>query len=178
MLTRFQREWFAETTKWMDAVVKAPPPTIAENKALHRRLDQDLARPRGQGAGADCRTLAFGGEADATGEAGPAIQRPAAKAGIAPVKENSCQRIHCLPDQRGNPLHRRGHARGQPRRHPQRAAGHGQDRRARTAWTIKRATIEEKIGRPFDLQELQVHLITISGHLDETDDEFNLSWNT
>ena len=44
--------------------------------------------------------------------------------------------------------------------------------------TIKRATIEEKMGRPFDLQELQVHLITISGHLDETDDEFNLSWNT
>ena len=43
--------------------------------------------------------------------------------------------------------------------------------------TIKRATIEEKMGRPFDLQELQVHLITISGHLDETDDEFNLSWN-
>ena len=44
--------------------------------------------------------------------------------------------------------------------------------------TITRATIEEKMGRPFDLQELQVHLITISGHLDETDDEFNLSWNT
>ncbi|RTL49430.1 MAG: monooxygenase [Rhodocyclaceae bacterium] len=43
--------------------------------------------------------------------------------------------------------------------------------------TIKRATIEEKMGRPFDLQELQIHLITISGHLDETDEEFNLSWN-
>lgn len=43
--------------------------------------------------------------------------------------------------------------------------------------TIKRSTIEEKMGRPFDLQELQIHLITISGHLDETDEEFNLSWN-
>jgi phenol hydroxylase P2 protein len=42
---------------------------------------------------------------------------------------------------------------------------------------IRRSTIEEKIGRPFDLQELQVYLITISGHLDETDDEFTLSWN-
>lgn len=42
--------------------------------------------------------------------------------------------------------------------------------------TVKRSTVEEKIGRPFDLQELQVHLITISGHLDETDDEFTLSW--
>ena len=43
---------------------------------------------------------------------------------------------------------------------------------------IKRATVEEKMGRDFDLQELQLHLITISGHLDETDDEFTLSWNS
>ncbi len=42
---------------------------------------------------------------------------------------------------------------------------------------IKRETVEEKMGRSFDLQELQLHLITISGHLDETDDEFTLSWN-
>ncbi|MCB6184915.1 MmoB/DmpM family protein [Leeia sp. TBRC 13508] len=41
---------------------------------------------------------------------------------------------------------------------------------------IKRETVEEKMGRDFDLQELQLHLITISGHLDETDDEFTLSW--
>ena len=41
---------------------------------------------------------------------------------------------------------------------------------------IKRATIEELIGRDFDLQELQINLITISGHLDEDDDEFKLSW--
>ncbi|HEX5394057.1 MAG TPA: MmoB/DmpM family protein, partial [Rhodocyclaceae bacterium] len=39
---------------------------------------------------------------------------------------------------------------------------------------IKRATVEEKMGREFDLQELQLHLITISGHLDETDEEFSL----
>jgi phenol hydroxylase P2 protein len=43
--------------------------------------------------------------------------------------------------------------------------------------TIKRSTVEEKIGRDFDLQELQVYLITISGHLEETDEEFTLSWN-
>lgn len=42
---------------------------------------------------------------------------------------------------------------------------------------IRRTTVEEKMGRDFDLQELQLHLITISGHLDETDDEFTLSWN-
>ncbi len=41
---------------------------------------------------------------------------------------------------------------------------------------IKRATVEDKLGRDFDLQELQLHLITISGHVDESDDEFSLSW--
>ena len=43
---------------------------------------------------------------------------------------------------------------------------------------IKRSTVEEKMGREFDLQELQLHLITISGHLDETDEEVSLSWNS
>lgn len=42
---------------------------------------------------------------------------------------------------------------------------------------IRRATVEEKMGREFDLRELQLHLITLSGHLDESDDEFTLSWN-
>jgi len=41
---------------------------------------------------------------------------------------------------------------------------------------IKRESIEELIGRSFDLQELQMSLITISGHLDEDDDQFKLSW--
>ncbi|CAG4885417.1 Phenol hydroxylase P2 protein [Georgfuchsia toluolica] len=42
--------------------------------------------------------------------------------------------------------------------------------------TIKRTTIEEKMGRSFELQEMQANLITLSGYVDETDDEFNLSW--
>ena len=42
--------------------------------------------------------------------------------------------------------------------------------------TIKRASIEEKMGRAFDLQEMQIHLITLSGYVDESDEEFNLSW--
>ena len=41
---------------------------------------------------------------------------------------------------------------------------------------IRRETIEEQIGREYDLQELQINLITISGHLDEDDDTFTLSW--
>lgn len=43
--------------------------------------------------------------------------------------------------------------------------------------TLRRATVEEKIGRTFDLQELQIHLISLSGHVDEGDDEFSLSWD-
>lgn len=41
---------------------------------------------------------------------------------------------------------------------------------------IKRATIEEKLGRDFDLQEMHVHLVTLSGNIDEDDDEFVLAW--
>lgn len=41
---------------------------------------------------------------------------------------------------------------------------------------IKRATIEEQIGRKFDLQQIQINLVTLSGNLDEDDDEFTLSW--
>jgi phenol hydroxylase P2 protein len=41
---------------------------------------------------------------------------------------------------------------------------------------IRRSSIEEQIGRPFDLQEMHINLITLSGHIDETDDEFTLSW--
>lgn len=41
---------------------------------------------------------------------------------------------------------------------------------------IKRETIEERMGRRFDLQELHLNLITLSGYIDETDDEFTLHW--
>ena len=43
---------------------------------------------------------------------------------------------------------------------------------------IRRSTVEEKIGRDFDLQELQLHLITMSGHVDETQETFTLCWNS
>ena len=41
---------------------------------------------------------------------------------------------------------------------------------------IRRASVEEQIGRPFNLQELHINLITLTGHITETDDEFTLSW--
>ncbi|KVF69565.1 MmoB/DmpM family protein [Burkholderia diffusa] len=43
--------------------------------------------------------------------------------------------------------------------------------------TIRRETIEELTGTRFDLQQLQVNLITLSGHIDEDDDQFTLSWS-
>ncbi|CAG2157901.1 MULTISPECIES: MmoB/DmpM family protein [Cupriavidus] len=43
--------------------------------------------------------------------------------------------------------------------------------------TIRRETIEEQTGRPFDLQQLHVNLVTLSGHIDEDDDQLTLSWN-
>ena len=45
------------------------------------------------------------------------------------------------------------------------------------ALVIRRETIEELIGRDYDLQELQVNMITMSGNLDQTDDEMTLFWN-
>jgi phenol hydroxylase P2 protein len=44
--------------------------------------------------------------------------------------------------------------------------------------TINRATIEDLVGRRFDLQEMHINLITLSGHVDEDDDQFTLSWNS
>jgi phenol hydroxylase P2 protein len=42
--------------------------------------------------------------------------------------------------------------------------------------TLKRESVAERMGRDFDLQELHLSLITLSGNIDETDDEFTLSW--
>ncbi len=42
--------------------------------------------------------------------------------------------------------------------------------------TIRRSSVEARIGRESDLQETQVNLISLSGHVDETDEEFTLSW--
>lgn len=48
---------------------------------------------------------------------------------------------------------------------------------AEGSMTLNRASVEERVGRPFNLQELHIHLITMTGHLDEDDDHFTLAWN-
>lgn len=42
---------------------------------------------------------------------------------------------------------------------------------------VKRESIEERVGRAYDLRELQVNLISLSGNIEESDDEFVLHWN-
>jgi phenol/toluene 2-monooxygenase (NADH) P2/A2 len=42
--------------------------------------------------------------------------------------------------------------------------------------TIRRDTIESQTGRPYDLQQIHVNLVTLSGHIDEDDDQLTLSW--
>ena len=43
--------------------------------------------------------------------------------------------------------------------------------------TINRETVEEKIGRDWDVQELHVNLITLGGNVEEDDDSLSLHWN-
>lgn len=40
---------------------------------------------------------------------------------------------------------------------------------------IKRESVAERLGRDWDLQELHLNLVSLSGNIEETDDEFSLS---
>lgn len=42
---------------------------------------------------------------------------------------------------------------------------------------IKRETVEEKMGCDWEIQALHVNLITLGGNVDETDEDFTLTWN-
>lgn len=42
---------------------------------------------------------------------------------------------------------------------------------------VKRETVEEKMGRDWDVQELHLNMITIGGNVDEDDDQITLTWN-
>ncbi len=41
---------------------------------------------------------------------------------------------------------------------------------------VKRETIEEITGMPFDLQSFHINLVSLSGNVDETEDELTLEW--
>lgn len=43
---------------------------------------------------------------------------------------------------------------------------------------VRRETVEEKVGREFDLQEMHINLVSLGGNVDEDDDEFVIAWST
>jgi len=42
---------------------------------------------------------------------------------------------------------------------------------------LRRSSLEAITGRPFDLQSLHVHLVTLGGHVDEDEDQLSLCWH-
>lgn len=42
---------------------------------------------------------------------------------------------------------------------------------------INRETVETALGRDWDVQELHLSMISLSGNIDEDDDSFTLAWN-
>lgn len=43
---------------------------------------------------------------------------------------------------------------------------------------IRRETVEEHVGRAFDLREIHINMISLAGEVDESEDEFVLEWKT
>lgn len=41
---------------------------------------------------------------------------------------------------------------------------------------VKRSSVEERLGRSWEPQEIQLVLISMAGNLDEDDDHFKLTW--
>ena len=82
MLTRFQREWYAENVKWVDAVLKAAAADNPANKALLAEWIR-AARQRSIAVLAPVAELAFGAEGAAVlDEVVQQLDARAAKAGI------------------------------------------------------------------------------------------------
>ena len=46
-----------------------------------------------------------------------------------------------------------------------------------TGLIIRAETVSEKLGQDWDIQELQLNMITLGGNVDEDDDTFTLKWN-
>ena len=42
---------------------------------------------------------------------------------------------------------------------------------------VKRQTVEEKLGRDWEVQAIHLNLITLGGNVEEDDDQISLSWN-
>ena len=82
MLTRFQREWFGETSKWLDAVLKAAAADNPENKLKLAEWIKHW-RDRAVSALMPIAEMAFGADAgNVMDELVQALNARATKAGI------------------------------------------------------------------------------------------------
>ncbi len=43
---------------------------------------------------------------------------------------------------------------------------------------VKRESIEERMGRAFDLREIHINLVSLAGEVEESDEEFVLQWRS
>ncbi len=43
---------------------------------------------------------------------------------------------------------------------------------------VRRESVEERLGRDWDVQEIHLSLISLAGEIDEDDDHFILEWKT
>lgn len=46
-----------------------------------------------------------------------------------------------------------------------------------TGLIVRAKTVSEKLGQDWDIQELQLNMITLGGNVEEDDDSFQLKWN-
>lgn len=42
---------------------------------------------------------------------------------------------------------------------------------------VRKETIEAQTGGPYDLQQIHINLISLSGNVDESDEELSLTWH-
>eukprot|EP01037_Dinobryon_pediforme_P017781 gene17781-18000_t len=172
MLTRFEAEWFTETTRWTNAVIKI---MAAESAANAAQLQSWIAQylPAARAALNGLAELAFGPETDAVlDQLVDQFAARLAKLGLITMADNVFIAFQTNDESRAiieaimadNPA----------------ASLDEQPAMVRVVCpgrlTIKRESVEERMGRDFDLQELQLHLITLTGNIDETNDEFTLAW--
>lgn len=46
-----------------------------------------------------------------------------------------------------------------------------------TGLIVRAETVSEKLGQDWNIQELQLNMITLGGNVEEDDDSFQLKWN-
>jgi hypothetical protein len=158
MLTQFMSDWFDETRKWVDAVLKvAAAESDANRDVLTEWTRAGAPALRRPWCPSSSWPLAPTPTKPSASSSPPS--RRASKNRHRPLKGRHVHRIHCPANQRRHPPDHRGHRDRQPH-----AVVHRQPAMvkidAEGTLVIRKSTIEEQVGRDFDLQELHINLIS------------------